>query len=41
MPQWLKENSDRVFGFPSLIRFSWAPAKDAMEKTCVPVLWCV
>jgi hypothetical protein len=36
---WLAAHSDAVFGFPSLIRFSWAPARDHMEKHCVPVVW--
>ena len=36
---WLAKHSDAVFGFPSLIRFSWAPARDHMERHCVPVVW--
>ena len=36
---WLKAHSDPVFGFPSLIRFSWATAREHMEKHCVQVKW--
>jgi ribonuclease H2 subunit A len=36
---WLGAHRDRVFGFPSIVRFSWAPAKKAMEEHCVPVRW--
>lgn len=36
---WLKGNSDNVFGFPSLVRFSWSTARDLMEKECVKVEW--
>jgi ribonuclease H2 subunit A len=36
---WLKGNSDGVFGFPSLVRFSWSTARDLMEKECVKVEW--
>eukprot|EP00624_Nannochloropsis_granulata_P003303 evm.model.NODE_26797_length_23647_cov_22.651287.6 len=37
--EWLKGNSDGVFGFPSLVRFSWSTARDLMEKECVKVEW--
>jgi ribonuclease H2 subunit A len=37
--QWLKENSDPVFGFPSLVRFSWSTARELMDKACVQVKW--
>lgn len=36
---WLKGNSDVIFGFPSIVRFSWSTARDFMEKECVKVVW--
>eukprot|EP00124_Ichthyophonus_hoferi_P005515 Ihof_evm1s821 gene=Ihof_evmTU1s821 len=33
---WLHQNLDPVFGFPSLVRFSWGTAKKIMEDKCVP-----
>ena len=35
------ESSDPVFGFPTIVRFSWAPAQRAMDERCVRVQWCV
>eukprot|EP01119_Soliformovum_irregulare_P019484 TRINITY_DN6179_c0_g1_i2.p1 TRINITY_DN6179_c0_g1~~TRINITY_DN6179_c0_g1_i2.p1 ORF type:complete len:209 (+),score=36.61 TRINITY_DN6179_c0_g1_i2:269-895(+) len=36
---WLQNNSDQVFGFPSIIRFSWKTTKEIINKTCVDVIW--
>ncbi|GJP43947.1 hypothetical protein CLOM_g3347 [Closterium sp. NIES-68] len=36
---WLAGSTDPVFGFPSLVRFSWATAKTIVDSTCVPVHW--
>jgi len=36
---WMKTNVDKVFGFPSIVRFSWTPCKRAINKFCVPVQW--
>lgn len=36
---WLKAHSDGVFGFPSIVRFSWSTAREHMEKHCVGVTW--
>ncbi|CAI7906048.1 unnamed protein product [Closterium sp. NIES-54] len=36
---WLAGSVDPVFGFPSLVRFSWATAKTIMDSSCVPVHW--
>jgi len=39
---WLKRNFDPVFGFSSLIRFSWSTAKQHIEKSNgVAVNWYV
>jgi ribonuclease H2 subunit A len=36
--KWLADNlADPVFCYPSVIRFSWKPIKDAMEERGVPV----
>ena len=29
--EWMKSNTDRVFGFPDIIRFSWAPVKSLLK----------
>lgn len=36
---WLAKHSDPLFGFPSLIRFSWSTAREHMERHCAPVAW--
>ena len=36
---WLRKHSDPVFGFPDIVRFSWAPAKKLMDEVCTPCEW--
>ncbi|CAG8577216.1 7202_t:CDS:2 [Diversispora eburnea] len=36
---WLKENTDDVFGFPRIIRFSWATCETILKKDTFPVIW--
>ena len=36
---WLRKTLDPVFGWPSVMRFSWATAKDMLEKDAVGVTW--
>lgn len=36
---WLQEHKSPVFGFPSLVRFSWATCKTVLDESCVPVFW--
>eukprot|EP01099_Mayorella_cantabrigiensis_P005416 TRINITY_DN4334_c0_g1_i1.p1 TRINITY_DN4334_c0_g1~~TRINITY_DN4334_c0_g1_i1.p1 ORF type:complete len:346 (+),score=76.91 TRINITY_DN4334_c0_g1_i1:75-1112(+) len=37
---WLKRNVDQVFGFPSLVRFSWKTSSELLEKfSAVEVSW--
>lgn len=37
---WLESNLHRVFGFPSLVRFSWATCTPLLEAAAaVPVAW--
>ena len=37
---WLEKNLvDPVFCFPDIVRFSWGPAKKAIEERGVKVLW--
>ena len=38
---WLKAHMDTVFGFPSLVRFSWATCKTILDASAVPVKWWV
>lgn len=38
---WLSKHCDYVFGFPSLIRFSWATTKRALDSKSCPVDWSV
>mmetsp|Transcript_7603 Transcript_7603/g.11614 ORF Transcript_7603/g.11614 Transcript_7603/m.11614 type:complete len:322 (-) Transcript_7603:41-1006(-) len=38
--EWMTKNlQDPVFGYPDLVRFSWAPAKDALYKNAATVEW--
>jgi len=37
--RWLTGAFDRVFGWPSVVRFSWSTAKDRLEADGVPVAW--
>ncbi|KAM0786679.1 hypothetical protein ACM66B_002126 [Microbotryomycetes sp. NB124-2] len=36
---WLDNNADPVFGYPNLVRFSWATVKDRMKRQCAQVKW--
>jgi len=36
---WLRSNSDPVFGFPSVIRFSWKTTTNVLNDSCVDVAW--
>lgn len=38
---WMTNNTDRVFGFPNVIRFSWAPVKTILSesKEVADVTW--
>jgi len=38
---WLKNNLDPVFGFPKIVRFSWATVKVILEKSAHNVKWYV
>jgi ribonuclease H2 subunit A len=31
--EWLRQHQDSVFGYPSIVRFSWAPIKQILEDT--------
>ena len=35
--KWLANNVDRIFGFPSIIRFSWSTSANFLEKNAVSV----
>ncbi|XP_017883456.1 ribonuclease H2 subunit A [Ceratina calcarata] len=37
--QWLLENVDPVFGFPTVVRFSWSTAEIVLEKRALSVDW--
>lgn len=37
--QWLRNNVDQVFGFPSVLRFSWKTAEVILHKAAVDVHW--
>jgi len=37
--KWLENNLDPVFGFPTLVRFSWSTAKKLMEEKGRKVDW--
>lgn len=36
---WMQQHMDKVFGWPDVVRFSWAPAKDALAASGVPCEW--
>ena len=36
---WLRDSLEPTFGFPSLVRFSWATVKVALEKYGHAVKW--
>ena len=36
---WLQKHVDRVFGFPNLVRFSWATCARILDTSAVPVHW--
>ena len=38
---WLKTAVDPVFGFPSIVRFSWTTVKVILDKSAHPVKWFV
>lgn len=39
--KWMDESCDRIFGFPTFVRFSWSTTKTLLEKKSVEVDWCV
>lgn len=36
---WLASNFDPIFGFPSLVRFSWSTAEKILDEKAAPVDW--
>lgn len=39
--KWLASNIDPVFGFPSVVRFSWSTAVNILSSDALPVQWLV
>jgi ribonuclease H2 subunit A len=37
--KWLDNNVNKVFGFPRIIRFSWATCENFLEKNAYNVKW--
>lgn len=37
--KWLRDNIDPIFGFPSIVRFSWKTCDPILEKDACPVDW--
>ncbi|XP_031566950.1 ribonuclease H2 subunit A-like [Actinia tenebrosa] len=37
--RWLADNVDKVFGFPQLVRFSWATCSTILDNKAVDVIW--
>lgn len=35
----MEDLPDKVFGYPDILRFSWAPSKQQLEKSGVPVVF--
>lgn len=38
---WLKANIDPIFGYPNIVRFSWATCKTLLETSGKAVRWYV
>lgn len=38
---WLEKNCDPIFGYPSLVRFSWATTTKHLEQRAVKVSWFI
>ena len=36
---WMKEKLDVVFGYPTVVRFSWSTCRDLLESRAVEVQW--
>jgi hypothetical protein len=36
---WLRQNTDNLFGLPSFARLSWQTAADIIEKNCLKITW--
>ena len=36
---WLTRNMDPVFGYPSVVRFSWATCSQLLEQSAVDFEW--
>lgn len=39
--KWLASNTDPVFGFPSVVRFSWSTAANILSSDALSVHWSV
>eukprot|EP01100_Stratorugosa_tubuloviscum_P005330 TRINITY_DN2395_c0_g3_i1.p1 TRINITY_DN2395_c0_g3~~TRINITY_DN2395_c0_g3_i1.p1 ORF type:complete len:260 (-),score=82.89 TRINITY_DN2395_c0_g3_i1:8-787(-) len=37
--EWLRKHIDLVFGFPSIIRFSWKTCDNILNKTAIQIKW--
>ena len=37
--EWLKTNLDSVFGYPSIVRFSWKTCDTILNKSASSVCW--
>lgn len=37
---WLRAHVDPIFGFPSVVRFSWSSCAELLRERCVSVIWC-
>ena len=37
--KWLRTNIDPIFGFPSVIRFSWKTTTALLDDNAVPAVW--
>lgn len=36
---WLRQNLDPVFGYPTVVRFSWSTCRDLLDSKAVEVQW--
>ena len=38
---FLQSYNNFIFGYPSIVRFSWITIKEKIQKKCAPVIWYV
>lgn len=37
--QWLRESLDPMFGYPTIVRFSWSTCQEKLDSKALPIQW--